>query len=184
MKTSLVLLLGLGLLAARPPSGSAPNLAVASAFIGSGGGAGNFSTVRAFNDMIGDQNTLSALNDLKSMFGPADSGQFVRDFDYAIADAWNLGSRANLKLTSAPAQAGDTVLAQSLIRAGTIRDGAFDLDQMFSTLFTPAVEQEVMQDLDTRYGAGTSSTFTRMGDRFFSDVSADVGSAAPAGHSS
>jgi len=174
MKISLTLLLTLGLLAAAPSNGGSANLGVASAFIGSGGGAGNFSTVRAFDDMIGDQNVLSALSDLRSTFGPDQAGEFVRDFDYAVADAWNVGSRENVKLTSAPAQQADTVLAQSLVRAGTIRDGAFDLDQMFSALFTPTVEQQVMQDLDTRYGAGTSNSFARMGDRFFSDVASDV----------
>lgn len=174
MKNWAALLL-IGTIAAAPGGFSGtPDVSVTDTFIGSGGGAGSFSSIRAFDGMIGSDAVLSAEHDIGGAGGMKQAGQFVREFDYAVADAWTVASRDNVKLGSAPITTGTPALARSLIADGTSADGTFDTRYLFAHLFGSQVETQVMRDLDARYGAGTSSNFTQMGNRFFSDVAADV----------
>lgn len=168
MKTLLMATLALALLAA------APNGTLASSFIGSGGGSGSFSSIRAFDRMIGGDAVLRAERDLTTTYGHGQAGRFINEFDFAVHDAWNVAGRDDVKLPNAPASSGSPALAQQLVRSGTAADGTFDMNDLFSNLFTPQVQAQVMRDLDARYGSGSSAAFTRMGDRFFSDVASDV----------
>jgi hypothetical protein len=168
------LTLALALLGAAPATYSgAPDTTLADAFIGSGGGPGSFSSIRAFDGMIGQDAVLTAERDLASA-GAHDAGAFVHQLDYAIADSWTVASRQNVKLGDAPAINGSADLARSLVRDGTTPDGTFDTAYLLAHLFTPSVATQVMGDLDARYGVGTSAQFMQMGNRFFSDVAADV----------
>lgn len=172
---SLAALLLIGTIAAAPAGfRGTPDVSVADAFIGSGGGAGSFSSIRAFDGMIGSDAVLAAERDLAGAGGTKQSDRFVREFDYAVADAWTVASRDNVKMGSAPMSTGTPALASSLIHDGTSADGTFDTQNLFAHLFGSRVETQVMTDLDARYGAGTAADFTRMGNRFFSDVAADV----------
>jgi hypothetical protein len=175
MKIITVLTISLALLGAAPASYSGPpDTALADWFIGSGGGPGSFSTIRAFDGMIGQDAVLSAERDLASTGGSHGSDGFIHQMDYAVADAWTVASRHDVKLGNAPAVTGQTELARSLVRDGSTPDGTFDVGYLFAHLFTPAVSVQVMQDLDARFGAGTSAQFTQSANRFFSDVAADV----------
>src|SRR5690348_16379235 len=66
----------------------APALDVTAAFIKAGGGAGSFSTVRAFSSMIGDTVLQSELAKLRTRFGARATDRFVHVFDFAMSDAW------------------------------------------------------------------------------------------------
>jgi hypothetical protein len=169
------LTLTFALLGAAPATyNGAPDTPLADAFIGSGGGPGSFSTIRAFDGMIGPDAVLTAERDLASAGGTHDADGFIRQMDYAISDSWTVASRQNVKLGDAPAINGSSDIARSLVRDGTTPDGTFDTGYLLAHLFTPGVATQVMHDLDARYGEGTSGQFTLMGNRFFSDVAADV----------
>lgn len=174
MKTLAAATLTLSLLAATPVYNGAPDTGLADAFIGSGGGSGSFSSIRAFNGMIGPDAVLAAERDLGTTGGANNAAGFVREFDYAVTDAWTVASRQNVKLGNAPATSGSAGVARSLVSDGTTPDGTFDISYLFAHLFTPAVATQVMHDVDTRYGDGSSAQFTQMGNRFFSDVASDV----------
>jgi hypothetical protein len=176
MKNLLTPLLTFALLAAAPSAtyNGAPDVTLADSFIGSGGGAGSFSSVRAFDGMIGDPAVLDAQRDLNAAGGPGANDRFIHEFDYAIADAWTVASRQNVKLGSAPATTGSEDIARALVHDGTTPDGTFQTGYLFAHLFSPNVETQVMHDLDARFGAGASDQFKTLGNRFFSDVAADV----------
>jgi hypothetical protein len=173
MKTMLAAILAIAVLGAAPMYSGAPDASLASSFIGSGGGSGSFSMVRAFDGMIGSDATLAEEQSLRNEFGAAGTDRFIHEFDYAVSDAWTVASRKNVKLPAAPAQTGDAGLARALVAAGTT-GGGFSTNYLFAHLFSSAVASQVMQDIDSRYGSGSSAHFEQMGDRFFSDVAKDA----------
>jgi hypothetical protein len=152
---------------------SAPDAALASAFIGSGGGAGSFSMVRAFDRMLGPSPMLTAERQMRTRYGQTQADRFVRMFNFAIADAWTVASKRNVRFPNAPSTTASSALARHLLEAGT-RNGTFRTLSLFDALFTPPVASQVMTDLDARYGPGSFLSFLRMGNRFFYDVGRDV----------
>jgi hypothetical protein len=165
---------GIGAAAAPPPIVGPPNLGLASSLIASGGGPGSYSTVRAFDAMIGPDAFLNEEHKLTLAYGDTSAGQFVEMFDYAMADAWKLAGKNDLRMPP-PAQSGGQALASELIRAGITRDGTFHSAQFFIALFGPAVAVQLMDDINERYGPGSAAAFDRMGNQFFYDVAQAVG---------
>ncbi len=180
LKAALACALGAGIVdpsaaVAASMNGGLPDVNLASTFIGSGGGAGSFSTVRAFDRMLGANAMLTQETQLRAMYGQHQTDQFVHMFDYAMADAWTVASRQNVKLPNAPSSSATPALAHELLKAGTGTDGTFRTLLLFDDLFTRPVASQVMNDLNTRYGSGSSSTFLRIANRFFYDVGQNVG---------
>ncbi|HTV91492.1 MAG TPA: hypothetical protein VMG98_02120 [Verrucomicrobiae bacterium] len=170
MNTLAKLLLSVALLAAAPTA----NLGLASSLITSGGGPGSYSTVRAFDAMIGPDAVLAGEKQLATNYGQMSEDRFVHMFDYAIADAWQLAGKDNLSLPP-PSQTAGSALASQLVQAGMGAGGTFDTARMFATLFGPKIATQVMADLNAKYGAGASDDFDRIGDQFFHDIGQTVG---------
>jgi len=154
-------------------AGSA-NLNLASSLISSGGGPGSYSTVRAFDAMIGPDAVLANERQIATTFGQSSEDQFVRMFDYAIADAWQLAGKDNVSI---PAPSGSTgqALATQLVQAGVGAGGTFDASRMFTSLFGDEIAGQVMADLNTKFGPGASNNFDRMADQFFHNIGQSVG---------
>ena len=161
------------LLATAPPPGA--NLSLASSLIASGGGAGSYSTVRAFNAMIGQDAVLANQRQLATAFGQTNADSFVHMFDYAIADAWQLAGKDNVAIP-APAQTGGQTLATQLVQTGVTNGGiTFDNDTFFSGLFGAKIASQVQADINAKYGAGAWTNFSRMSDQFFHNIGQTVG---------
>jgi len=109
---------------ASPAAGGA-NLSLASSLIASGGGPGSYSTVRAFNAMIGEDAVLANERQIATTYGQTNEDRFVHMFDYAIADAWQLAGKNNVSLPPASATGGQA-LATQLVQAGVAQGGTFD----------------------------------------------------------
>lgn len=163
------------LLAAAMAGSGAPDARLASTFIGAGGGAGSFSTIRAFDRMLGPSAVIAQERLMRVRFGSRDADRFFRMFTYAVSDAWTRASRANIRFPNATSQSGSVSQARRLIRAGVSREGSFDTTHLFAQLFSLPVAIAVMNDLDAKYGQGSSQTFAREGDRFFENVGSKVG---------
>jgi hypothetical protein len=161
--------------AGQPTFTGTPNLGLAMAFIDSGGGPGDFSTVRAMDRMIGTPAFQADLQKLAAAYGPAGRDRFVRIFDYAINDAWYRAGRDNLAMPSSSGETGRRLAAQ-IIRAGTAPDGAFWGGYLLDRMLSQRVAAEVLRDIDAKYGPGTATQFLRMANRFFFEVSQQVGS--------
>jgi hypothetical protein len=169
----LATLLCASLLAAAPPPGA--NLSLASSLIASGGGPGSYSTVRAFNAMIGQDAVLANQRQLATTFGQTNADLFVHMFDYAIADAWQLAGKNNVAIPP-PAQSGGQALATQLVQAGVTTGGiTFDNDTFFGGLFGAKIATQVQADINAKYGAGAWTNFSRMSDQFFHNIGQTVG---------
>ncbi|HTZ54158.1 MAG TPA: hypothetical protein VMB20_03780 [Candidatus Acidoferrum sp.] len=170
----LATLLCAALLAAAPAATGA-NLTLASSLIASGGGPGSYSTVRAFDAMIGADAVLTNQRQLTTNYGQTNADQFVHMFDYAIADAWQLAGKDNISIPP-PAQTGGQALATQLVQAGVTNGGiTFDNDTFFTQLFGAKIAGQVQNDINAKYGAGAWTNFSRMSDQFFHNIGQTVG---------
>jgi hypothetical protein len=170
MNTLAKLLLGVVLIAAAPNA----NLSLASSLIASGGGPGSYSTVRAFDAMIGSDAVLANERQIGASYGQTNEDRFVHMFDYAIADAWQLAGKNNVSLPP-PSGVTGQALATQLVQAGVGAGGTFDATRMLAALFGDKIATQVMADLNAKYGAGASDNFDRMADQFFHNIGQTVG---------
>jgi hypothetical protein len=160
--------------AGASPAASGANLSLASSLIASGGGPGSYSTVRAFNAMIGPDAVLANERQIATTYGQTNEDRFVHMFDYAIADAWQLAGKNNVSLPPA-SQTGGQALATQLVQAGVGAGGTFDTTRMLTSLFGDKIASQVMADLNAKYGAGASDNFARMASQFFHTIGQTVG---------
>ena len=143
-----------------------------------GGGAGNFSTVRALNSMLGEANVQAEMQHLQDRYG--DTSSFVQVFDFAMDDAWAKAGKSNVSVRTNAGLSG-AQLANALIASGT-HGGVFSIRRMLSSLFPPQVAADVLLDVDVKYGSDTSTSFRRLADAFFTDTGQSLGVAALSPH--
>ena len=150
----------------------ATNLNLASSLIASGGGPGSYSTVRAFNGMVGQDAVLADQRQLAAENGKDDANRFVSMFDYAIADAWQLAGKYNVSIPQTPVGPATPALAAQLLQAGERPGGTFDTGTFFAQLFGDKIAEQIFQDIDAKFGPGSSMTFGRMTAEFFTNLHA------------
>jgi hypothetical protein len=148
----------------------ATNLNLASSLIASGGGPGSYSTVRAFSGMVGQDAVLADQRQLAGANGQDAANRFVPMFDYAIADAWQLAGKYNVSMPQTPTGPGTPALAAQLVQAGESPGGSFDSGTFFAQLFGDKIAEQMFQDLDAKFGSGSSTAFARMTTQFFTNL--------------
>jgi hypothetical protein len=136
------------------------------ALYAAGGGAGDFSTVRALNEMLGAANVQAEMQHLQDQYG--DTSSFVTLFDFAMNDGWQKAGKADVRVRTNPNLTGDE-LAQSLIAAGT-HGHPFTVQRLLATLFPPQLAAEILLDVDVKYGRDQGTDFRKLTDAFFSDT--------------
>jgi hypothetical protein len=162
-------------IATGPSYTGAPDVNVTAAFYAAGGGAGGFSMVRAMNRMIGEDRLQSELQQLASIYGPENADLFPHLFDYAVNDAWTHAGKDNVMIPPFGSHEGQA-LANDLIRDGTAPDGTFQTGYFLDHTLSAKVRAQVIADMVSRYGVTQTTTFDRMANQFFFDVSQVLGS--------
>jgi hypothetical protein len=158
-------------------TGPAP-LSVGVEFIKAGGGAGSFSVVRAWNNTIGPSSLEAALTELSDRYGQAATDEFVRVFNFAIADAWQHAGADNISMP-APAATSGRDLALAFLSAGKAPDGRYWTGYLLAHLLTPRVYMQVAADINNRYGPTADAQFRQISNAFLTLVSQQMG-ATPA----
>jgi hypothetical protein len=143
------------------------------AFYASGGGAGNFSTIRALNSMLGSATVQAEIERLQDRY---DTSTFIQAFDFAMDDAWAKAGRADVSVSTSSDLTG-AQLATALVSAGT-QHRVFTVQRLFSALFPPQVAADVLLDVDVKYGADASKSFHDVANAFFTDTGESLGVAA------
>jgi hypothetical protein len=173
--------IAVGLLAAAPSSPPAsryggpvylgsPTASVTAELYHVGGEAGGFSSIRALNAMAGEPAVTAEFAKLRGQYGGAAIDAFVKTFDYAINDGWTRAGQKNVTF-GAPATLPGNTLAVALITAGSADDGTFWTDLMLDKLLTHGVHVQVMEDVDSRYGADADAQTHRIANQLFFDLS-------------
>ena len=136
------------------------------ALYAAGGGAGEFSTVRALNTMLGEANVQAEMQHLQDQYG--DTTSFVPVFDFAMNDAWQKAGKADIRVRTDSALTGDE-LAHRIIAAGS-QGHAFTVQRLLANLFPPQLAAETLLDVDVKYGRDEGTDFRKLTDAFFSDT--------------
>lgn len=149
------------------------DLAVAADFIQAGGGPGSFSMIRAWENMIGGNALQVDLAELTSVYGRRATDQFVRLFDFTMADAWNRAGRDNVNVPGPTGSAG-RVLALTILRASRASDGQIWMGYLLGHMLSPRINSQVSADINNRYGVDADARFSRMADQFLGHVAHQV----------
>jgi hypothetical protein len=163
-------------IASGPVYTGAPDVNVTAAFYSSGGGPGGFSMVRAMKSMIGEDQLQSEMQQLASIYGQDNADLFPHLFDYAINDAWVRAGRDNVMIPPFGSHEGQA-LATDLIHDGTAPDGTFRTGYLLDHTLSSKVRSQVIADMVSRYGTEQTTTFDRMSNQFFFDLSQTLGGA-------
>lgn len=155
-------------------SAGAANLSVGAGLIKAGGGAGSFSMVRAWDNMIGPVALQEDLTQLTTLYGQTATDGFVNIFNFAIADAWEHAGLDNLSMPEATANGGRQ-LALAVLQAGKAPDGRFWTGHLLGHVLSPPVYSQVTSDIDARYGLLADDQFRKVSNEFLNLVALQVG---------
>jgi hypothetical protein len=157
--------------------GGAANLPLGMNLIDAGGGAGSFSVVRAWENMIGPDELQADLASLAHTYGQSEADRFVDLFNFVMADAWNRAGVDNLRM---PASSGENglPLALAILDAASTPQGNYQVEHLLGQVLTPRVCSQVLADLKAKYGSDAQAQFLTMGNEFLNQVGAQVGEPA------
>jgi hypothetical protein len=154
--------------------GSSGDLSIGADFIKAGGGAGSFSMVRAWDNMIGPSALEEDLTGLTSRYGEVATDQFVSIFNFAIADAWKHAGTDNVSLPE-PMENGGWPLALAVVRAGKAPDGQLSTGYLLGNVLSPRVYSQVAADINARYGSDADDQFRQVSNEFLNLVALQIG---------
>ncbi len=136
-----------------------PALAVTLSMIVAGGGPSNFSTLTLVHTLAGDK-TDAEVASLKKQFGDAKVANFVKVFDFVIADSLRIVKEKNVALPSTPNPdpKDGKALAAALWGAGQTPKG-FNVEVMLDRAVSHPIHDQVMDDIDKKYGVAQDADY-------------------------
>jgi hypothetical protein len=137
----------------------APALPVTLSMVIAGGGPSNFSTLTLVHTLAGDK-TDAEVASLKQKFGDQKVGNFVKVFDFVVADSLRIVKQKGIALPSAPNPnpKDGKALAQALWGAGQTGDG-YNVEVMLDRAVSHGIHDQVMDDIDKKYGIGADADY-------------------------
>ncbi|NYT77182.1 hypothetical protein H0A71_09285 [Alcaligenaceae bacterium] len=138
-----------------PVYDGAPALDITAALVKAGGGAENFSFPTALVSMLGEKTVNAEVEKLNKQFGQENTKHFVDGMTWDVHDALKRATEAGVKLPAAPADMKGPALAKALVQAGTAPDGAFWSGHLFDKLLSHQIHNQVMADVDAKFGHGS-----------------------------
>ena len=145
---------------------AAQNTALLAQVVALGGGADHFSAAtfrRALSASSSGEDQA-----LRGALGSATVDRFDDVFTYVVRDGIGTMKRSG-KLLPAVSVPDGKALASALYQAG-LRDGAFDVERLFDTLFSPPVHDHAMVAVGRKYGAPGETAYHVVLARLVQDV--------------
>jgi len=134
----------------------APALGTTAALVKAGGGAGHFSLVTALTSMVGSKLVTDEVGKLTKQYGKHAVGQWVTGFNFSVEDSLRLATKAGVTLPSPSADLHGKALAAALVNAGVDpQTNVFWAGRLYDKTVTHAIHDQVMNDIDAKYGAMT-----------------------------
>ena len=149
-----------------------PKLTNTVAMIVAGGGPGKFSTGKLFGVLAGPVAKPEAAK-LTKQFGAAGFAQYVKTFDFVVADSVKIVTAAKIKLPApAPDPKNGKALAAALYTDGIDPKAGFNVEYMLDHLVTHPVHVQVMKDIDAKYGVAADTAYHAVTLVIFKDLKA------------
>jgi hypothetical protein len=137
----------------------APALAVTLSMVEAGGGPGSFSTATLLKTLTGPLFDAEVAK-LTKQYGKAQVGQFLKTFDFVIADSLKIVKEKNVALPSQPNPdpKDGKALAAALWNAGQSGQG-FNVEVMLDRAVSHPIHVQVMKDIDAKYGLAADAQY-------------------------
>lgn len=131
------------------------NAALLSAVVALGGGPEHFNAATFRHALAAP--VANEDQHLRSSLGTAMVDRFDDVFAYVVADGIRTMKRGG-KTLPAPSSTDAKAIAAALYQAG-LHDGAFDVERLFDTLFSPPVHNHAMVAVGRTYGADGETAY-------------------------
>ena len=158
-----------------PVYDGAPALAATAALVQAGGGAEHFSFAQALVAMLGEKTVNAEVAKLTKQYGKKDVDGFLNGMTFAITDGLKRATEAGVKLPDAPADLKGVKLARTLVQAGTAPDGTFWAGYLFDKAISHKLHNQVMVDIDVKYGHGADQNTHKILNQAMYDVAHALG---------
>ncbi len=137
----------------------APALPVTLSMVIAGGGPSNFQTVTLVKTLAGDK-TQAELASLTKKFGKEKIGNFVKVFNFVVADTLKIVKEKHIALPSTPNPnpKDGKALAAALWGAGQTGNG-FNVEVMLDRAVSHGIHDQVMKDIDAKYGIAADADY-------------------------
>jgi hypothetical protein len=137
----------------------APALAVTLSMVEAGGGPSDFNTVTLLKTLTGPQFSAE-LAKLTKQYGSEQVGQFVKTFNFVVADSLKIVTAKKIALPSQPMPnpKDGQALAGALWAAGQTGQG-FNVEVMLDRAVSHPIHFQVMSDIDAKYGLAADAQY-------------------------
>lgn len=150
----------------------APDLQAAVSLVVAGGPIGHFSLVKALTALAGAATANAEVAKLTKQYGAAKVTSFVTVQNFAVDDAVKLATAAGVKFP-APAVKGGA-LAKRITVLG-LENGTYYEGVMLDHIVTHAIHEEVMVDIDKKFGDAADANYHRIADQAHYDLAQAMG---------
>lgn len=137
----------------------APALPVTLSMIEAGGGPNDFSTATLLQALTGKLFNAE-VGKLSDQYGKGEVGQFLKTFDFVVADSLRIVTAKHIALPSQPNPDphDGPALAGALWAAGQTGDG-FNVEVMLDRAVSHPIHLQVMADIDNTYGLAADAQY-------------------------
>jgi hypothetical protein len=137
----------------------APALPVTLSMVVAGGGPSDFDTVTLLKDLTGPKFNAE-VGKLTNQYGKAKVGNFLKVFNYVVADSLRIVTVKHVALpkTPDPNPKDGKALAQALWDAGQTGNG-FNVEVMLDRAVSHPIHVQVMKDIDAKYGIAADADY-------------------------
>lgn len=137
----------------------APALAVTLSMVEAGGGPAHFTSKALLKTLTG---TLfnAEVRKLTAQYGASQVGQFLKTFDFVVADSLRIVKQKGIALPSTPNPnpKDGPALAKALWGAGQSGQG-FNVEVMLDRAVSHPIHLQVMKDIDAKYGLAADAQY-------------------------
>lgn len=152
-----------------------PALPVTAALVSEGGGAGHFSIAQALTSMVGAEMVNAEVSKLTKQYGKSAVDTWITGFNFAVEDAVKVAKSDGVQLP-APADLHGQKLASALVSAGVdAKTHVYWSGLMYDKALSHAIHDQVMDDIDKKYGATTDLTVHRITNQAMYDLAHALG---------
>jgi hypothetical protein len=149
-----------------------PDLDATISFVTAGGGPSTFSTVKALTALAGAQTANAEVAKLTKQYGKDAATSFITVSDFAVADAAKRAAAAGVKFPE-PTLSGKE-LATRLVSLGA-GNGTFYVGTMLDHMLTHGIHEQVMADIDGKFGFKADANYHRVANQAFADLAHALG---------
>lgn len=150
-----------------------PALAVTASLVQAGGGPAHYSTAKALTAMVGGKLVGAEVAKLTKQYGKAKVTSWLTIFDFAVNDSLKIATQAGVKLPAATLHGKK--LATALVQAGLDKTGTFYVEYMLDKAVSHKIHDQVMDDIDAKYGATADANYHAITNQAMVDVAHALG---------